>query len=195
MKAKKLPTLIEREALVTCVELTAEQQASYDQAKKNILERIGPVWFVLMDDFHHRRLLPGESLPVYCHELKRLIDRAIPAADATTQQQVVIHQFLTGLSLEISKRLRAAGEINDLGQLMQRAKLLMNIHAENPGEKLAAVQQPIDRVEALTEQVVDLTEQVVAMAINQRTSQQSVRLLCFCCNQPGHVQHNFLRLK
>ena len=140
MKAKKLPTLIEREALVTCVELTAEQQVSYDQAKKNILERMGPVWFVSMDDFHRRRLLPGESLPVYCHELKRLIDRAIPAADTTTQQQVVIHQFLTGLPLEISKRLRAAGEINDLGQLMQRAKLLMNIHAENPGEKLAAVQ-------------------------------------------------------
>ena len=93
-----------------------------------------------MDDFHRRRLLPGESLSVYCHELKRLIDRAMPAADVTTHQQLVMHQFLTGLPLEISKRLCAAGEINDLGQLMQRAKLLMTIDAENPGEKLAAVQ-------------------------------------------------------
>ena len=40
---------------------------------------------------------------------------------------------------------------------MQRAKLLMTIDAENPGEKLAAVQQPIDHVEALTEQVAALT--------------------------------------
>jgi len=52
-----------------------------------------------------------------------MIDRAMPAADAPTPQQLVIHQFLTGLSLEVSKQLRAAGEINDLGQLMQRAKL------------------------------------------------------------------------
>ena len=158
MKAKKMPTLLEGEALVTWLELTAEQQASYDLAKKNILERMGPVRFVSMDDFHCRLLHPGESLSVYCHELKRLIDRAMPAADATTRQQLVMHQFLTGLPLEISKRLRAAREINDLGQLMQRAKLLMTIDAENPGEKLAAVQQPIDRVEALTEQVAALTE-------------------------------------
>ena len=101
----------------------------------------------------------------------------MPAADATTRQQLVIHRFLMKLPLEISKRLHAAGEINDLGQLMQRAKLLMTIDAENPGEKLAAVQQPIDCVEALTEQVAVLTEQVVAMVANQITSQQPARLL------------------
>ena len=78
---------------------------------------------------------------------------------------------------------------------MQQAKLLMTIDAENPGEKLAAVQQPIDRVEALTEQVAALTEQVAAMATNQRTSQQPAILLCFRCNQPGHVQRNCPRLK
>jgi len=77
----------------------------------------------------------------------------MPAADVATRQQLVIHQFLTGLTLEVSKQLHAAGEINDLGQLMQRA---MTIYTENPGEKLAAVQQPIDRVEALTEQVAAL---------------------------------------
>jgi len=195
MKAKKLPTLLEGEALVTWLELTTEQQGSYELGKKSILERMGPVRFVSMDDFHHRRLLPGESLSVFCHELKRLIDRAMPAADVATRQQLVIHQFLTGLPLEVSKRLRAAGEINDLGQLMQRAKLLMTIDAENPGEKLAAVQQPIDRVEALTEQVAALTEQMAAMATNQRNARQPARLLCFRCNQPGHVQRNCPRLR
>ena len=39
MKAKKFPTLLEGEALVTWLELTAEQQASYNLAKKNILWR------------------------------------------------------------------------------------------------------------------------------------------------------------
>jgi len=46
MKAKKLPTLLE---VVTWLELTTEQQGSYELGKKNILERIGPVRFVSMD--------------------------------------------------------------------------------------------------------------------------------------------------
>jgi len=73
MKAKKLPTLLGGEALVTWLELTSEQQANYKQAKTNILERMGPVRFVSMDEFHRRRLLLGESLSVFCHELKRFV--------------------------------------------------------------------------------------------------------------------------
>jgi len=49
---------------------------------------------------------------------------------------------------------------------MQRAKLLMTMDAENPGEKLAAVQQPIDHGEALKEQVTTPTKQMYAMATN-----------------------------
>ena len=126
LKAKKLPTLLEGEVLVTWLELTCEQQSNYELAKTKILERMGPIRFVSMGDFHHRRLLPGESLSVFSHELKRLIDQVMPTADAAIRQQLLIHQFLTGLPAEISKRLRAAGEIDDLGQLIQRAKLLMH---------------------------------------------------------------------
>ena len=152
LKVKKLPTLLEGEALVTWLELTTEQQSDYKVAKAKILEGMGPVWFVSMDDFHCRRLLPGESLSVFSHELKRLIDQAMPTADAATRQQLLIHQFLSGLPTEVSKRLRAAGEVDDLEKLIQRAKLLMTIDAkEKPEEKsVAAVQQPISQVEALT---------------------------------------------
>ena len=155
LKVKKLPTLLEGEALVTWLELTTEQQLDYKVAKAKILEGMGPVRFVSMDDFHRRRLLPGESLSVFSHELKRLIDQAMPTADAATRQQLLIHQFLSGLPTEVSKRLRAAGEVDDLEKLIQRAKLLMTIDAkEKPEEKsVAAVQQPISQVEAITKQV------------------------------------------
>jgi len=69
---------------------------------------------------------------------------------------------------------------------MQRAKLLMTINAENTGGKLATV----DCVEALKEQVTTLTEQMSAMAANQRNGCQPARLLCFYCNQLDHVQYN-----
>jgi len=67
-----------------------------------------------MDYFHCRRLLQGESLSIFCHELNRLIDRAIPASDGATQQQLVIHHFLMGLHFKVCKQLHAAGEINNL---------------------------------------------------------------------------------
>ena len=160
--------------MVTWLELTSEQQSDYKVAKAKILEGMGPVRFVSMDDFHRRRLLPSESLSVFSHELKRLIDQAMPTADATTRQQLLIHQFLAGLPTEVSKRLRAAGEIDDLAKLIQRAKLLMTIDAkEKPEEKpVAAVQQPIDQVEAITKQVAALTEQIAAITTNQRNTSQ-----------------------
>ena len=85
------------------------------------------------------------------HELKRLIDQAMPSADAATRQQLLIHQFLTSIPTEVSKRLQASGEIDDLEQLIQRAKLFMTIDAkEKPKENSVAIQPPIDQVEALT---------------------------------------------
>ena len=46
-------------------------------------------------------------------------------------------------------------------------------------------------VTALTEQVVTLTKQISTITANQRNAHQPARLLvCFWCNQPGHVQHN-----
>ena len=115
----------------------------------------------------------------------------MPTVDAATRQQLLIHQFLTEMPTEVSKRLQVSGEIDDLGQLIQWAKLLMTIDAKEKPEEKAAVQQPIDQVEALTEQVSALTEQIAAITANQRNAHQPARLLvCFQCNQPGHVQCN-----
>ena len=189
MKAKKLPTLLEGEALATWLELSEEQKASYTDAKAKMIERLGPMQFVSMIDFHHRQLLPGESLPVFVHELKRLIDQAMPEADAITRQKLLIHQFLAGLPIEISKQLRATGEIEELDKLVQRARLLMTLKEK---EQSAAIEQQMpntDLVETLKVQVAALTEQVAALTTaNQWTARQPARLLCFRCNQPGHVQ-------
>ena len=59
----------------------------------------------------------------------------MPDADVQTRKQLLIHQFLTGIPVEVSKHLRAAGEIDNLDRLMQRAKLLMTL---DYSEKTAA---------------------------------------------------------
>ena len=196
MKAKKLPTLLEGEALATWLELSEEQKASYTDAKAKMIERLGPMQFVSMDDFHHRQLLPGESLPVFVHELKRLIDQAMPEADAATRQKLLVHQFLSGLPTEISKQLRAAGEIEELDKLVQRARLLMTLTEKEKSAAIGQQRPNTNLIKTLKEQVAALTEQVAALTTaNQRTARQPVRLLCFRCNQPGHMQRNCPRMR
>ena len=178
-KAKRLPTLLEGEALAAWLELSEAKQKEYKDAKAKMLERMQ---FVSMDDFHRRQLLPGESLSVFIRELKGLMDQAMLDADAQTRKQPLIHQFLTGIPVEVSKQLRAAGEIEDLDRLIQGAKLLMTLDCR---EKTATVEkQQMDTVEALKEQVTALTEQVAALTTTQR-SHQPASLLCFQCINLG----------
>ena len=42
LKAKKLPTLLEGEALAVWLEMTTEQQGSYERAKLKMIERMAP---------------------------------------------------------------------------------------------------------------------------------------------------------
>ena len=72
VKALKLPTLLEGEALATWMELSTEEQGDYNAAKKKITERMVLARFVSMDGFLKRSLRSGEALSLYLYELKRL---------------------------------------------------------------------------------------------------------------------------
>jgi len=137
MKAKKLPTLLEGKALMIWLELTTEERASYTTSKTKIITQMAPVRFVSLDDIRARKLNPGESLPVFLHELKMLSKKAMPDADATTLNQLVLHQFISRLPSQIGKQLHATEEVSDLDKVLERAKLLMTI--EEP-QMTAAVQ-------------------------------------------------------
>ena len=49
-----------------------------------ITARMAPVKFVSLEDFHARRLLPGESLSVFVHQLKQMLTQAMPTVNAET---------------------------------------------------------------------------------------------------------------
>lgn len=114
MKAKKLPTLLEGEAVAVWFELTSEEQASYSTVKDKIIKQMAPANFVLLGGFHKRTLRPEELLLVFAYELKRLLEQVLPTADASTSKQVLLHQFINGLLSSLSAQLRATGQINDL---------------------------------------------------------------------------------
>ena len=48
-------------------------------------------------------MLPGETLNLYVHELKQLLQQAMLDLQAEVKEQLLLHQFLTGLPPAISK--------------------------------------------------------------------------------------------
>jgi len=75
---KKLPTLLEGEALMVWLELTNEQQKDYKEAKKAMEKAMVPMNFVSLDDFHRRKLQPGEAILLYVHDIRKLLTHALP---------------------------------------------------------------------------------------------------------------------
>ena len=93
---------MEGEALAIWLELTEAEKANYQDSKAKLIARMAPVKCVSLGDFHAKQLRPGESLSVFLHELKRLLDQAMPEAEATTRTQLVLHQFITGLPVHVN---------------------------------------------------------------------------------------------
>ena len=83
-KAKKLPTLLEGEALAIWLELMESKQKDYAASKKIITEKLLLIGFIPLDEFHKCKLLPRESLSLFVYELKKLLHQAILARNHDT---------------------------------------------------------------------------------------------------------------
>ena len=69
-KLLKLSTLLEGEALAVWLELSRESMADYATAKKSLISKMAPTEFVSLEEFHSRKLRPGEAIALYLHDLK-----------------------------------------------------------------------------------------------------------------------------
>ena len=183
-KAKKLLTLLEGEALAAWMELTDEEKKDYSVAKDKLIKKMAPLEFVSLEEFQKRSIFLGESVGMYLYELKRLLQQAMPELTADARKQLLIHQFLTGLPASLSRQLRASGNTADLDELVQRAKILMVVDG---GERqTAAVHSGISEVSELKSQIQELTAQVEALKVAQKSDRNPPQ--CYYCKQPGHVQ-------
>ena len=104
VKALKLPMLLEGEALIVWLELSQEEQKDIATAKEKMIQKMAPMEFISLDKFQKRKMLPGEVISLYLHELKMLLDQAMPILVAEAKQQLLVHQFLAGLPVSVSHR-------------------------------------------------------------------------------------------
>ena len=85
------------------LEITSEQQDNYDEMKKLMEKAIMPMNFVSLDEFHHRRLQPGEAISLYVHELRKLLTHALQDLEQAVREPFLLHQLLAGIPEDISK--------------------------------------------------------------------------------------------
>ena len=195
MKALKVPMLLEGEALASWLELTEEEQAVFKILKKKLIAKMAPLPFTALEEFHARKLRP--PLPLFMQDLKRLLQSAMPGLDENIGEQMLIHQFLTGLLTDISRQLRATGEAKKLTKVVERARLLMTIDNQSLSQSVAACTSKLetetkDEMSQLQHQVEALTQQVAALATQKSTNLRSRPGLmrCFNCNGLGHLLRN-----
>ena len=56
-----------------------------------------------LEKLQKRKILPGEAISLYLHELKMLLDQAMPGLAAEAKQQLLLHQF-SGISESTTTR-------------------------------------------------------------------------------------------
>ena len=120
-KALKLPTLLEGEALAAWTELTEEQQADYEATAKRTQGKLSPLEFSSLEAFHKRKLRPREALSMFLQDLKQMLFHAMRNIDGTSRNQLLLHQFLAGLPVSVSKQLRPTADITTIDKALEQA--------------------------------------------------------------------------
>ena len=54
----------------------------------------------------------------------------MPDISSATRNQLLFHRFLAGLPVQISKQLRAAGDVTSMETALEQVQLLMSLKAE-----------------------------------------------------------------
>ena len=75
------------------LEATEEEQAEFGTMKEKIITKMAPIAFSSLQEFHSRKMLPGEAVSSYLFELKRLLDQAITGLASDARDRLLIHQF------------------------------------------------------------------------------------------------------
>ena len=115
----KLPTLLEGEALATWLDLSDDERKNYGIVKEKLTAAMVSTSFTTLEQFHQRKLVPGEALSLFLHELKQLLDQAMPKLEARAREQLLLHQFVAGLPNAVSRQLRATGDAKELTSTLE----------------------------------------------------------------------------
>ena len=179
IKLRKLPTLLEGEALAVWLEMSDDEKDTYGAAKEALTEKLNPEAFVTLEEFHKRKMRPDETPTLFAYRLKKLLERARIGVTREAKDKLVLHQFLSGLPPAISRQIRATGETRNLQTTVERARLLLSLEEDQVAavEKKPTEVKVEEPVHKLVEQVAVLTKQVEALTSNTQHQPRQGRLM------------------
>ena len=168
--------------------------------KQALTNALKPTEFSAFAEFQSRKLRPGETVHMYLHHLKRLLDAAMPELEEDSKNKILFQQFLAGVPEECSRVLRTNPDITTIDAAVTRAKLLLTVSVEKSALSVAAVTDTDtcpevralqNSVQYLTEQMSTLMEKLQEHAFTAAVQPPtSVSVRCYNCNRPGHLSRN-----
>lgn len=211
-QAKKIPTLLEGEALMTYLELSDDDKKDYSKIKRALSDEFVPdaTRFQAMKEFERRKQIPGETPHAYLFNLKRLLGRALPDLDGVAKEALLLHHFIDGLPKHIGQQIRAIPEIKTAQDALVRARLLYVSDVDSDPVTQTASSAPVidgdstrlDHIEEMLTQLdkklsnLDLDSDERVAAVNPphvrgprpryNAGHQPV-VQCYKCLQFGHV--------
>ena len=97
---------------------------------QKLKEKLAPSGFSSLETFHTQKLQPGEALSLFVQDLKQKLQQAMPDVGGAARDQLLLHQFLAGLPVQICKQLWEAGDVTSMETALEQARLLMSLEAE-----------------------------------------------------------------
>ena len=148
----------------------------FKDVKRLLIEKLRPSGFVAFAEFQARKLRPGETALLYVHELKRLLEDAMPNLDADSQDRILFQQLLAGLPDDCSR-----AEIKTTADAVSRVRLLMTVSHQASVPTVASVNAGKDSqtaaIDTLQGHVMHLTEQMSSLV-----DRQLARRFKRCCS-------------
>ena len=196
-KALKVPTLLEGEALAVFLKMKEEDKSNYQKVKEALENEFLPeeARFQAMKEFETRKQLPGESPHLFLFNLKRLV---MPGISEDAREQLLLHHFLDGVPVSISRQLRTLADITTVQDALAKARSLMTTLEDceyRTPEKPAPLDPSETRLSSIEKTLEELVNKISSLSTAEHTTaavlprQTATRSQkeCFRCGRRGHI--------
>ena len=186
------------------LEMPADNRKNFDEIVKELKKEFRPdsARFVAMREFEKRKLLPGELLAMFLHNLRKLLDMAMPELGEEGKEQMLLHHFIEGLPKEVARLMRTSSEIENIKKALDKARLLILTIDQSSVESNASPSSSdhschndcVEKLEGLISQLctkLDATEKEKTASVQKRPREQSTGPQqppqCHRCKRYGHI--------
>ncbi|EER07551.1 hypothetical protein Pmar_PMAR002747, partial [Perkinsus marinus ATCC 50983] len=133
---EKLPTLLEKVALVTFTRIPAENRSTLSKAMQKLEDELAPEQSTAFDQFSNAKYDSTDNLDLYAYKLTELLESSGLTLDSKSRDALLIAKFIASLPTDLQVDLRKSREsIHSLQDALRMAKRLQAIQTTPSSSK------------------------------------------------------------